>query len=387
VGRIDFKAEAITMAALVIQDRAQAADMPLLAVEPHEGGAGWCVRACNLGLDLVVPLGRRVESLLRVTVADSGALDFDDGDVPDISGDHEILDDGVRFIPHLPFETAVPFRAILDLRELQQPGLTDVKTLEFSFPEETAASETKVSHVYPSNDILPENLLRFYVRFSNPMWRGRAEQNIEILGPDGRPAPDILYRTPVELWDCSMTCLTVLLDPGRLKRGVGPNRALGPPLRAGQRYTLAIGGGMIDAHGRRLREGFNKSFSVSEPVREPVGIKEWRIRPPVIDSRESLDLTFPRPLDWAQLWCGITVVSESRQAIDGQIDIDPGETRWRFTPDAPWQRGAHSVRVVPTVEDICGNTPCGPFDGTLRSAEEMGLETAVSSISFEVRVS
>jgi hypothetical protein len=376
------------MADLVTQDRSErTADMPALAVELRPGGAGWCVRADNLGLSMMAPLGRRVESLFRVTVAEPGASDDDDGDVPYISGDHEILGDGVRFIPHLPFEKGVPFRAILDLRELRQPGLTDVKTLAFSFPEETATSETEVSHVYPSNDVLPENLLRFYVRFSNPMRRGQAQENIEILGPYGTPAPDVLYRAPVELWDGTMTCLTVLLDPGRLKRGVGPNRMLGPPLRTGQRYTLAVGAGMIDAYGRPFRDGFNKSFSVSEPVRRHIAIEEWKIRPPAMDSRESLQLTFPRPLDWAQLWRGITVVSESGHTIGGHIDIDPGETRWRFTPDAPWQGGLYSVRVVPGLEDICGNTLYGPFDAALRSTGEMGPETAVNSISFEVKVS
>jgi hypothetical protein len=375
------------MVDLVTQDRAEAAaDMPALAVELHPGGAGWCVRAGNLGPDLA-PLGSRMESLLRVTVATPRASDNDEGDIPDISGDHEISGDGVRFTPHLPFETGVPLRAILDLGQLQQPGLTDVKTLEFSFPEETATSETEVSHVYPSSEVVPENLLRFYVRFSNPMRRGRAEENIEILGPDGKSAPDVLYRAPVELWDSSMTCLTVLLDPGRLKRGVGPNRVLGLPLRAGKRYTLAVGAGMIDAFCRPLRGGVNKSFSVSEPVREPIVIEDWKIRPPAMDSREPVELTFPRPLDWAQLWRGITVVSETGQAINGHIDIGPSETRWLFTPDAPWQRGAHSVRVVPGLEDICGNTPYRPFDATLRWTGEMGLETAISSISFEVKVS
>src|SRR6516225_2534756 len=146
-----------------------------------------------MGLELIAPLGRRVESLLRVTVAEPGASDDDDGDVPDISGDHEILADGVRFIPHLPFEKGVPFRANLDLRELRQPGLTDVKTLAFSFPEETATSETEVSHVYTSNDVLPENLFRFYFGFSNPSGRGQAKENIEFLAPKGTPAPDFLY--------------------------------------------------------------------------------------------------------------------------------------------------------------------------------------------------
>ena len=105
-----------------------------------------------------------------------------------------------------------------------------------------------------------------------------------------------------------------------------------------------------------------------------------------MDSHEALELTFPRPLDWAQLWRGITVVSENGQTIEGRIEINPGETRWRFTPHAPWQGGAHSVRIVPGLEDICGNTPYGPFDGALGSTRE-GLETALRSLTFEVRVS
>jgi hypothetical protein len=117
-----------------------------------------------------------------------------------------------------------------------------------------------------------------------------------------------------------MTCLTILLDPGRLKRGVDPDRMLGPPLRAGQRYTLAVGPGMIDAHGRPLREGFSKPSSVSEAVREPVAIERWTIRPPEKGSRQPLELIFPTQLDWAQPWRGITVASGSGRPITGRGD-------------------------------------------------------------------
>jgi len=372
------------MAELAILDRAEAfGNHPALGIESNLGGEGWCVRARNLAPGFGASPGRRVDSLLRVKVAEAG--DRNEEGLPDISGDHEILGDGVRFIPHFPFESGVPFRAILDLRALGQPGLAEIQTLEFSFRRETTAVETEVRQVFPSNDLLPENLLRFYVRFSNPMRRGRAADNIEILGPDGRPAPDVLYRAPVELWDSSMTCLTILLDPGRLKRGVGPNRMLGPPLRVGQRYTLAIGPGMIDVLGRPLREGFTKSFSVSEAVREPVAIDEWTIRPPEKGDRQPLELVFPRQLDWAQLWRGVIVASESGQSISGRIDIDVGETRWRFTPDTPWQEGAYSVRVSPDLEDVCGNTPYGPFDGPIRSADDSAVQAAERSIPFEVK--
>jgi hypothetical protein len=360
----------------------QRTGQPGLKVEHDPSGEGWCVSAHSLYPDLLASAGVDLESLLQIRVADAGAQDYDD--LPNISGDYEVLGDCVRFIPHLPFEPGVSFRAILDLGALRQSGPTKVLVREFSLPRQAATAETKVSHVFPSDDVLPENLLRFYVRFSNPMQRGQAEHNVVVLGSDGAPSSDILYRAPVELWDKSMTCLTILLDPGRLKRGVGPNRVLGPPLKAGRWYALKVGAGMIDVHGRPLREDCKKPFSVSGPVREPIVVEKWDIRSPAAHSCQPLELTFPRALDWAQLWRGIAVVSESGQAISGRIDIDCGETRWRFTPDTPWQLGAHGIRIAPGLEDICGNTPLRPFDGRFRSTEEVTRGTNARLISFEV---
>jgi hypothetical protein len=273
----------------------------------------------------------------------------------------------------------------LDLGGLGQPDLSEVMTYEFLFPKKPPIGESEVSRAFPSGDVLPENLLRFYVCFSKPMQRGRVKDNIQILGPDGGPALDVLYRAPVELWDSTMTRLTILLDPGRLKRGVGPNRMLGAPLKVGERYVLAVGAGMIDLDGGPLRQSFRKSFTVCEAIREPVAIDKWKISPPAADSPWPLELTFPTPLDWAQLWQGITVASEGSERISGRVDISQGETRWRFTPDAPWRSGSHSVRVSPGLEDACGNTPYGAFDGPFRSVNDMALESVVRSIPFDIR--
>lgn len=358
------------------------ANHPKLAIERDPRGTCWCVTARNLGLHLDARLGQRAERLLRVRIAEAGACD--DEDIPDVFGDYELLGDGVRFIPHFPFGSDVRFRAILDLGVLRQPSVSKMQFLEFSFPRETTLTATNVSQIFPSDDVLPENLLRLYVRFSNPMLRGRAADAIEIIGPDGRPVADVLYRAPVELWDRSMTCLTILLDPGRLKRGVGPNRILGPPLQVGQRYTLVIGRSMLDMCGRQLAETVAKSFCVSDAVREPIAIEEWQLLVPPIGSHEPLELRFPRPLNWAQLWHAITVVSEVRQSMRGRIDVDLGETRWRFTPAEAWQAGVHGVRVAPDLEDICGNTPYAPFDGPVQSVRESAIEKAARLIPFAV---
>jgi hypothetical protein len=243
---------------------------------------------------------------------------------------------------------------------------------------------TQVEHVYPSSDSLPENLLRFYVNFSNSMQRGRADVEIVILGPDGEPAPDVLYRAPVELWDRSMKCLTILLDPGRLKRGVGPNRALGPPLKSGAEYTLTVGAGMLDLSGRRLRETFYKRFRVTDPVRENIAVKQWRVLPPASRSGEPLRLLFPRPLDRALLAHTITIASASGQSIKGRIDIDQHERRWNFKPASPWVAGSYQVRIAPGLEDACGNSVISAFDRPLRPGSDLRSEVVTGSIAFNL---
>jgi hypothetical protein len=360
---------------------------PLLVVDsvsrqPTSSG----VAVYKLDSDLMASLGRctqggcLLESILRVTVVEGGAP-IDDS-LPGIWGHYQILHDGLRFIPHFPFEQGLCYRASFDPRPLGRSELSEVLTLEFSLPREQSPLPTEVKHICPSIDDLPENLLRFYVCFSNSMQRGRAAAEISLLGPDGEPAPDVLYRAPIELWDRSMRCLTILLDPGRLKRVVGPNRELGPPLKAGQVYTLVVGAGMTDLSGRQLPETVHKRFRVTDAVREPIAVEQWKIVPPEINSRQPLVLMFPRPLDWALLSHTITIASKSEQSIDGQIVIDQCERRWSFTPASPWAVDSYYARIASSLEDICGNNVIAAFDRPLRSGSDLAYEVASRSIPF-----
>lgn len=366
---------------------AQVTNRPSLMVDadprqPASGGVG----VYALDPDLMVSLGRYLQaggllqSILRVTVVRTGASIGDD--LPDVFGRYHVSEDAVRFIPHFPFERGLSYRASFDPRPLGRPELSDVLTLGFSLPREQTALPTEVEHIFPSSDSLPENLLRFYVCFSNSMQRGRVEAEISLLGPDGEPAPDVLYRAPVELWDRSMRHLTILLDPGRLKRGVGPNRELGPPLKAGLVYTLAVGAGMTDLSGSRLPQTVYKRFRVTDAVREPIAVEQWKIVPPMTNSRQPLVLMFPRPLDWALLSHTITIASANEKSIEGQIVIDQGERRWSFTPTSAWAASSYRVRVASSLEDVCGNTAVAAFDRPLRSASALACEVPSRSIPF-----
>jgi hypothetical protein len=344
------------------------------------------VSAGLYGIDqgLIVSLGEfqknggSLQSIFQVRVAQSEATLG--GDLPSVSGRYVVVEDGVQFTPHLPFEPGLSYRASFDPRPLGYQA--EVLTNEFSLPRQRSGAAAQVKNIYPSGDELPENLLRFYVVFSNSMQRGRAEAEISILGPDGEPAPDVLYRAPIELWDRSMRCLTILLDPGRLKRGVGPNRELGPPLKSGEVYTLAIGAGMIDGAGRQLAETFYKRFRVTDAVREPVAVGQWNILPPEADSLQPLVLVFPRPLDWAPLLHAITVISPEGKSLDGKIVINQCERRWAFTPTAPWIAGSYQLVVASDLEDVCGNDLLGAFDRPLRQDSELAGEATSRLIPF-----
>jgi hypothetical protein len=347
------------------------------------------VSACGLGPDLVAFFasctrpGDLLKSVFRVTVAQAPSPGVDS--LPDVAGRYLLFNDEVQFIPYFPFEPAVKYCASFDPRPLGAPLTAESSTLEFLIPpEQNAPTLTKVTHIFPSSDFLPENILRFYVCFSNSMQRGRALEEISLRDCYGRPVTDALYRPPVELWDKTIRHLTVLLDPGRLKRWVGPNVELGPPLKTGQEYTLEIGSGMIDLYGRPLRESVRKSFVAGDAVRKHISVEDWTILPPATGSRQPLELIFSTPLDWALLLRTITIEAANGLVIDGRVAVDRCERRWTLTPRSPWIPGPYHTRVGSGLEDVCGNTITEAFDRPLRKGPNVVTETNASSLIFQL---
>jgi hypothetical protein len=314
--------------------------------------------------------GGSFRRLLRVTVEGPGA-DVD-GILPPMLGQYDRLADGMEFRPAFPFGKRSVYCARFDPQPMGDPGFSAALTLAFSLSNAECTEATDVTDIFPSSEELPENLLRFYVTFSGPMQRGHARTAITLVGPDGGAVPDVLYRAPTELWDRGMRRLTILLDPGRLKRGVGPNRTLGPPLQAGNIYTLVVGTQMADLAGRPLAHAVRKCFRATPAIREAIAADHWQIVPPEAGSRQQLTIAFPRPLDQALLPHALRVVSSAGRSIAGQINIGQNETQWSLTPNCPWAGGAYHVEVDINMEDVCGNTLLAAFDRPLRASHDRG---------------
>lgn len=280
-------------------------------------------------------------------------------ELPNVSGRYELLETGFRFTPRF-----APTRGLKYLVRVKIDGHSPATgTFVLNDASSPVPVTTKVNTIYPSAATIPENTLRLYVHFSRPMRRGQVAKRIRLLDENSEVVEGAFIIGPLgELWDGYQRRLTLLLDPGRIKRGVDPNRRLGLALLAGRERTLIIDGQFTDAEGRSLDTECRKTYRIVGAVRDAVQPKKWTIAAPETNSRAPLRLRFPRALDHGMLSHAIRVYDDDEGAIDGRANIAPGETEWSFTPAKQWKSGSHSIRVAANLEDISGNNLVSPLD-------------------------
>lgn len=239
---------------------------------------------------------------------------------------------------------------------------------EFRVPArpEAMPPPARVTAVYPSGEALPENVLRFYLHFSVPMAPHRSSEFISLRDATGQVDPAAFMRFKQELWDADRRRLTILVDPGRIKRGVATNLDRGPALLEGGRYALTVGTGWPAADGSSVLQAFSKPFRVTAALRSQPTMERWTWSSPRPGSSDPLVVTFDRPFDRHLLCDAIRVVSDDGVAVVGEPRVGPAESSWSFVPDEPW--GARPVRIVvdDALEDVAGNTARELLDRDLR---------------------
>jgi hypothetical protein len=187
-----------------------------------------------------------------------------------------------------------------------------------------------------------------------------------------------------ELWDSTRQRFTLLLDPGRIKRGLRSNLKDGPPLREGRSFRLVVDGGWRDGHGNLLGMDFEKQFTVMDADRTSPNYRSWKITVPSGGSLEPLKLIFDEPLDRALLEQMIEVDHAGGRRLEGRIEIGGNETEWHFIPKTPWSVGRYCVRVDGKIEDRAGNNLKHLFDVDLNEKRSRRLSPDEVKLQFEV---
>jgi hypothetical protein len=260
-------------------------------------------------------------------------------------------------------------------------------TATWRYDAPSGARSTVVTAVYPTADVVPMNLLRMYVEFSAPMSSGHAYDFVKLHAEGDSLVEEPFFTAGgmVELWDPDHVRLTILFDPGRIKRDLRPHEEMGLPLRAGKRYRLVIDSTWRDAAGRPLVRSFTKQFRVGPQDRAVIRTAAWRITPPRAGTTDSLVVTFPEPLDRALLARLVSVHDSAGASIDGVAVVTERETRWAFAPSRTWEHGVYALHVDTELEDLAGNNLKKLFDVAPGDSAATGVSGSVVRIAFQPR--
>jgi hypothetical protein len=322
-------------------------------------------------------------ALLRITISGT-----DDADRPAVLGTYTVGDGVLRFTPRYPFDPGQRYDVRLDPSRLPTPSAaaashSQIIRTSVALPAPEGRATTRVVAVFPGADDVPENLLRMYIAFSAPMSLGGASGHVQLLDEQQRVVEDPFLPLDIDLWNDNRTRYTVLFDPGRVKRGILPNEQMGRALVAGRRYTLVVDDGWRDAAGQKLAAPFRRAFRAGPPTEQALDPQAWRLEAPLAQTRDPLRVTFPAPLDHGLLQRALTV-SLNGERVTGEVQTDAGDTRWLFSPAAPWRAAEYQLRAASILEDVAGNRIGRPFEVEQLAAGRLRSEARSAALPFRV---
>jgi len=331
---------------------------PLLAAPTAEVAAGKVVVAgvsSPKGLSVVVAEGTEAEIAAR----------------PAVSGEWAGAAGKAVFAPKYPLKPGTKYRV-----------LGAGEPLEVLAPKAAPEKPAQLTHIYPAASELPENVLRFYLEFDRPMPRGDAYRYVRLLNDKGEKDP-LPFVEIDELWNGDQTRLTLLVDPGRIKKEVKPRIDLGPVFRQGKKYTLVVSGKWPTLSGAPLGADVTKAITASAPRNDALDPKTWTVTPPA-DPTRVLTVAFGRPMDHPVLLRTLTLLGPDEKPVEGAGESADQDRAWAFTPNGPWRPGTYTLRVDPVLEDVCGNRVGRPFEVDLLHDTPKDVKPAPVDIPFAV---
>jgi hypothetical protein len=209
-----------------------------------------------------------------------------------------------------------------------------------------AASPEMPISISPKANVLPANTLRFYVHFPTPGEAHFDRDQLWLLNEEEQVVSNPFLVLSQELWSVDGRRLTVLMEPGRIKRGLGTSADHDPALVVGRAYSL-----VLTALGQTVRH----TFSVSNPVLEAVEETRWHLVSPTVDTLDPAVVHFDRVMDAALCADEIGILGPSGEVVQTLVSLATNGMAAQVFPNRPWSAGDHSLIASARLEDVCGN--------------------------------
>lgn len=279
------------------------------------------------------------------------------------------------FSPIIPFSAGESYEIRKDTNLIAQ----------FSIPEVHTDARPTLEHIYPSSNKVPENLLKMYFAFSEPMQEvGNILDFISIVNTNENVRKEVFLKLESELWNKEHTTLTLWLDPGRIKTDLIPNKEKGLPILNGNRYSLTVRKELKSAKGIMMASNYVKNFEVIARDDKKPNINQWKLQLPKKNTAQELSINLNEILDAFLLLETISIYFKD-QELKGDFSLSNAETLLHFKPHQSWQAGEYKIIVPCILEDLAGNNLNRLFDTKVHAESNERTESSYKSISFLIK--
>ncbi len=211
----------------------------------------------------------------------------------------------------------------------------------------TGASTVKA--IYPLTDTIPENILFFHVRFSQPMKEDRdAWKKVHIINDRGEKIPGTWRQR--SYWLDSGRLLVLMIHPGRVKSGI---HYTGPVFAIGKAYNIQVDSSMEDQYGRPLTASAHHRYVVTEEHHQkllacsvPKTVKAG--------TKEAIEIKFCNGIDHAAACTGIFMYDAAGKSLTCTVQ-QYEEYTVRIQPDETWPKGKIQLELSGSLYDCAGN--------------------------------
>lgn len=270
------------------------------------------------------------------------------------------VEQNVVFEPLVPFSFDTEYQ--LYIRGKQ------ISTISSKDPNPGVAPMVVAS--YPQLDTVPDNLLKIYLQFSQPMREGQALTHISLLANGKDSLKDVFLDLQPELWNEDRTVVTLWLDPGRIKRDLQPHLRMGNPLQQKASYTFVVSANWQNTKGIPLGQPYRWQFSTT--LRDSLSPlpANWKLVIPVRETKNPLFIYFGEVLDHFLLQESFAIKNGNGDTVTGIWKITDKDRACRFIPSVPWAEGNYTIDIAARLEDLAGNNLNRPFDRDLRDRKK-----------------
>ena len=288
------------------------------------------------------------------------------GSTRSVLGDYRVEKNRTAFSPRFLPDPDVDYIVSFNFNKLNEVLNISFRSEKDSLIYETVvfksidSQASEILQIYPHINVLPENALRLYIYFSKPMSFENPYDHISLLDQRREKINNAFVVLPKGLWNEDRTRLTVLLHPGRVKQGVGPNLIEGSVLKEGNLYELAISEEWKDANGMPLSMSFSKKFYATKAQRNKLRKKDWVINS-ICKDECILKLSTGDIPDIELVDNMIAIENEKGKSIDFNFYPEDNGS-FLIRSDAFKKETRFTMVINPRMEDISGNSFLNAFD-------------------------